>query len=292
MAGIGLALGGGGPVGIAWEVGVMAALVDADFDLDRVTTIVGTSAGSVVGAHLVNGVPLDELVERQQADARLPGVSETGDAADSEATRPDMTRVIEIFSLLGDRGAPTENLTARVGQLALDAPTPPEQSWVGNFERTLAGLDWTDADLRVTAVDCESGARTVWTAADQVALSLAVASSCAVPGMFAPVTIGGRRYTDGGVWSISNADLLADSGVDRAIFIGPIGAVGGKLSPALEREQALLAESGIHLEAIGPGPEFADRVGMNLMDPSYRGVGVELGQADGAAAAERVLART
>lgn len=273
----------------------MAALVDAGFDLDRVATIVGTSAGSVVGAHLVNGMPLDVLIERQQADARLPGVSDTGDAsesADSAATRPDMTRVIEIFSLLGDRGAPTEELTARVGQLALDAPTPPEQSWVGSFEQTLAGLDWTDADLRVTAVDCESGARRVWTAADQIALPLAVASSCAVPGMFAPVTIGGRRYTDGGVWSISNADLLADSDVDRAIFIGPIGAPEGKLSPALEREKALLADSGIHLEAIGPGPEFADRVGMNLMDPSYRGVGVELGQADGAAAAQRVLART
>jgi NTE family protein len=285
MPRVGVALGGGGPVGIAWEIGVLHGLVEAGFDLDDVTTIVGTSAGSVVGAHLANGADLGELVADQQVEAELPGL----EASDHTAPQaPDMTRVIEIFSLLRGPGPMTEERAREAAQLALNSPTPPESNWVASFERLLGDRDWGSIDLLLTSVNCSTGARTVWTSQDGVPLALVVASSCAVPGMFPPVSIGDSRFTDGGLWSTSNADLLAGHGADRAIFIGPIGA-GGRRSPALEREQAVLAAEGTELAVVLPGTAFQERIGVNLMDRRLRGVAAEIGVADGQAAASRVL---
>ncbi len=45
-----LVLGGGGITGIAWEVGLLAGLAEAGVDLSGADLVVGTSAGSVVGA--------------------------------------------------------------------------------------------------------------------------------------------------------------------------------------------------------------------------------------------------
>ena len=53
----------------------------------------------------------------------------------------------------------------------------------------------------------------VFDAASDVRLLDAVGASCAVPGIWPPVTINGRRYIDGGIRSAANADLAA--GCDR-----------------------------------------------------------------------------
>ena len=50
----------------------------------------------------------------------------------------------------------------------------------------------------------------------------AVAASCAIPGFYRPVKIGGRRYVDGGVCSASNLDLLAGRGLDLVICLNPL----------------------------------------------------------------------
>jgi NTE family protein len=116
-----------------------------------------------------------------------------------------------------------------------------------------------------------------------------VASSCTVPGLFPPVTIGGRRYIDGGVWSGSNADVVADGG-RPALFIGlarlpgPLGRLSG---PNLEREEKALADAGVTLTQITPGEGFADLTS-NLMDPSRREPAVAVGREDGRRAAAAV----
>lgn len=292
----GVVLGGGGPVGIAWEIGVLAGLADAGVVLDP-ERVVGTSAGSVVGAHLAAGTPLDELVAEQTVGHELPGAEDTppddsGTAGDSR--RPSgpapgaMERVIEIFSIIGDGREMTTEKAATIGGLALDATTIPEDRWIASFDRLLGDLDWPETDLWVTAVDCLTGERRSWRRADGVPLATAVASSCAVPGMFPPVSIDGRRYTDGGVWSPSNLDLLIGSDLDRAVFVGPISSEGDLGSPALARERDLLAADDITVELIAPGPAFAERIGVNLMDPSLRGVACEIGLDDGRAAADRL----
>src|SRR5690606_17244655 len=85
----GLVMGGGGVVGIAWEIGVVEALAQAGaLDPSAAATIVGTSAGSVVGTQLAAGVDLDALVAAQLTPAQSVG---------GGAAAPDMTAVMKIF---------------------------------------------------------------------------------------------------------------------------------------------------------------------------------------------------
>src|SRR5690349_15668315 len=60
-----LVLGGGGVTGIAWELGLLAGLAEAGIDLTSADLVVGTSAGSVVGAQVTSGADLETLFARQ-----------------------------------------------------------------------------------------------------------------------------------------------------------------------------------------------------------------------------------
>ncbi len=60
-----LVLGGGGPVGIAWEVGLAAGLAEGGVRLADANRIIGTSAGSFAGAALASGRPAEALVRAQ-----------------------------------------------------------------------------------------------------------------------------------------------------------------------------------------------------------------------------------
>jgi len=69
----------------------------------------------------------------------------------------------------------------------------------------------------VTAVDAATGEFRTFDRDSGVPLVQAVAASCAVPGVYPPVTIGGRRYVDGGMRSAANVDLAA--GVERVVVL-------------------------------------------------------------------------
>jgi NTE family protein len=60
-----LVLGGGGVTGIAWELGILKGLADAGVDLTTADLVIGTSAGSVVGAQITTGATIDELYDTQ-----------------------------------------------------------------------------------------------------------------------------------------------------------------------------------------------------------------------------------
>lgn len=68
-----LVLGGGGITGIAWESGVLAGLIESGVGLELADRIIGTSAGSFVGAVLANGYDMRtyyyELNERRDDSA-------------------------------------------------------------------------------------------------------------------------------------------------------------------------------------------------------------------------------
>lgn len=277
-----LVLGGGGVVGVAWEVGVLAGLADAGIDPASAELVVGTSAGSVVGTQLRQGRSIEALVAEQR---------ESHGDANSPAPTTDLTPLLEIFETLRSAKRRTPEVLRAVGRKAIAAETQPEADWVGRFSSIVGEGGWPDRDLWITAVDCETGQRRVWTSADDVDLASVVASSCAIPGVLPPVTLDGSRYTDGGLWSSSNLDVVLDAAVDAALFVGPLRAGDPTALRSLEREIEQVGAAGRRADAVVPGDAFTDEIGArNLMNPSLRSRGVDLGIEDGTAAARRVKA--
>jgi len=273
-----LVLGGGGITGVAWETGLLKGLRDAGADLTGADLIVGTSAGSVVGAQIATGVPLDELYGRQ-----LQAV----DTATERA--PDIGPLTEFFSAARssstqDWAKPTREVLAWIGEQARAAATGPSEE--SRLEVVMARLpihDWPERRLLVTAVDTEDGSFVVWDRTSGVALPLAVASSCAVPWIYPPVTINGRRYMDGGVRSTTNADVAA--GYEVVLIVAPMGAV---TTAALDEEVAELREAGSAVDVISPDQAALDAIGPNPLDPARRPAAAVAGLAQAESAAETI----
>lgn len=277
-----LVLGGGGTVGVAWEVGVLAALSEVGVQPSDAQLIVGSSAGSLVGTHIRQGRSIESLT----ADQRKPVDDGTGRPANT-----DLSGVMEVFKVMSEAEERTPAVFQEVGRIAMAADTPPEAQWIGRFEKMIDSADWPEDDLWLTAVDCNTGTRRAWTKADGVPLPAALASSCAIPGVFPPISLDGSRYTDGGLWSSSNLDIVLDTNIDAAIFIGPLRAAAKDAVRQLDREVESLAAHGKRAEAIVPGEAFVTEIGMaNLMNSALRDRGVDLGMEDGAAAVDRILA--
>lgn len=288
-----LVLGGGGPVGVAWESGLAVGLAQAGVAVGDADLIVGTSAGSVVGAQIALGRDLDEQVERYRAaDARR----ESEPAADAPAAPTDppaeqMQKLMGLMtSALTDDSDP-EHARMLIGKFALEAETIPEARFIETF-RHLDGEAWPRR-YACTAVDAETGAFIVWDGGNQAELPRAVASSCAVPGIFPPITIDGRRYIDGGMRSVTNADLA--EGNDRVLIVSLMGASRLGSTPdarmqryqqRMEHELMVLTDAGGIVELLAPDNEAADVLGVNLMDPSQALPAAETGIRQGREAAD------
>jgi len=199
-----LVLAGGGIAGIAWETGILRGIADVRPDvaerLRHSPVVLGTSAGSTVGAQLASDLSLDELFDWQvtEASAELsPGVD------------------VEVIGQLFLDAMQTPNTTTaqklqRIGAVALATATVDPQTRRAVIEQRLPTHDWPEHDLRITAVDIDSGELVVFDRDAGVALVDAVTASCAVPGAWPVVTIDGRRYMDGGIGSSVNLIAVAD----------------------------------------------------------------------------------
>ena len=269
-----LVLGGGGVTGIAWELGILAGLSAAGVDLTLADIVVGTSAGSVVGAQILSGVGIEDLYEGQLADA-------TGEIA----ARMGLVATAQfLMNALwpGDerRGR------ARLGRAALRARTVPESERRAVIEHRLATQVWPQRRLIITAVDAESGEARNFDRESGVALVDAVAASCAVPIVWPPITIGGRRYIDGGVRSVANADLAA--GADRVVVLAPI-TIALRRSGAIANQLASLGAS-VRSIVVSPDAEARRAIGPNSLDPAHRAGSARAGRAQAATVASAVRA--
>lgn len=284
-----LVLSGGGSVGIAWEIGVSAGLARCGVDLRTANFIVGTSAGSAVGAQLALGRDLDQLAGRYHSAGRRATQTAAGSGA------PDgqqMAKLLELVASTMTGEGPEELRRAAVGKFALEADAMPEDAFVAAF-RYLKGEPWP-ARFACPAVDALSGEFVVWDSRAAVDLDRAVASSCAVPGLFAPITIKGRRYIDGGFRSATNADLA--TGHDRVLIVSVLSAAqaAGPVDPRLRRgrqlddEVAALTATGSVVAVLAVDDAGARAMGGNLMDPSAGGVAVDEGIRQGEAEADRL----
>jgi NTE family protein len=284
-----LVLGAGGTLGDAWLRGVLNGL-EAQHDLDfrACEYLLGTSAGSIVAATLAAG---------ERADAGERAAREWARAVPDEIeAEPEPARFAAVGKAARAAATPfasvSLSLTAPAGRVARAvvlrrSPRP---------ERTLGGLGAHiealgarfDGRLRIAAVDRSSGKRVMFGAPDapRATVSEAVLASCAVPWVFAPVTIGEREYVDGAVWSPVNLDAVPAGRGSRVLALVP--TAGSSTAPlrtatslALSREASALRARGATVTTIVPDAASLQAMGPNLMDESRRDAVAAAGYAQG-----------
>jgi NTE family protein len=285
-----LVLGGGGPVGIAWESGLLAGFAEKGVDLSSADYIIGTSAGSVVGAQLALGATAASLVAPMLASS-APSAAASAELRPTMPT-PDLSVLITKLQELVSGRRPPEQARAEIGAWALTAQTMmSEEVWVANFARMIPEKKWPNRRYECTAIDTADGSLKVWNKDSGIELERAVASSCAVPGIFPPVTIQGRRYMDGGMRSPTNADLAKgyDTIVVVAVTAGPRNNdMARRFGAILDNEVKLLCDSGAKVELVIPDDKSLEAFGLNLMDSSRRADAAKAGVRQGQADAEKI----
>ena len=270
-----LILGGGGVTGIAWETGLIAGLADLGIDLAAADVIIGTSASSLVGTDIASGQELESLYQAQLAPP-----------APEPAARMGWDVIGRLLWVMSTSRNPVR-ARARIGHWALAARTMPETDRRKVIQARLPASDWPAKMLRVTAVDARTGEFVVLDSAGEAGLVDAVGASCAVPGVWPPVTIGDRRFVDGGVRSVANADLAA--GYERVVIAAPVAQGIGHMTSA-RRQAAALAASGARVVLVRPDRAAVHAIGHNVLDLSRRAAAATAGRAQAAAEAAAVRA--
>ena len=294
--GTGLVLGAGGVLGAAWMTGALAGLADrlpcaaADVDL-----IVGTSAGSVLAAALRCRAPFEEMVawQRGQATGLL---RESAALAAHDGPLPPLPRwrfgsvPLAWAALITPYRVPP--------WVAASAWLPHGRGQHAALRSLVTGLQvasggppsswWADGRTWIAAVDYDSGQRVLFgrEGAPRASLPDAVVASCSIPGWYEPAVIGGRRYVDGGVRSMTSLDVLAGTDVQDIYVLAPMASTepDHPLRPHLQMERRLrqvltavlvrqakaLAARGKRVTVLTPGPRDLAAMGINLMDPRRR----------------------
>jgi NTE family protein len=292
-----LVLGGGGVLGEAWMLGVLAGLEDAaGVDLRRCEYFLGTSAGSIVAARLAAG-ERPEHPPRTAPAPRPPSARPPG--ADGGIQRLIRGAGAWAVALGSPLAGVTLSAVAPAGALvraaALRALPEPTGSLAGLRREVDARAAAFDGRLRVVAVARASGRRVVFGApgAPRASVGEAVQASCAVPWMFEPVAIGGVEYVDGGVWSPTNLDVAPAGRGSEVLCLNPTaGLEGPHPLLALAREASWAAMSieaqslrarGARVRLLGPDRDCVAAIGADLMDRGRRPAVLAAGYAQGLA---------
>jgi NTE family protein len=313
---VGLVLGAGGVVGASWLIGALEALQDeTGWDPTQAEAIVGTSAGAVVGALTASGMSpaymaayvagreVDEIADAAaragEGHERIDEALAMARSADADGERPDGSgyRLARALPPIGPGSwrlalrtlmQPQRHSTAAMlcGWLPRGfVRTDPISELVEAF---IPG-DWPEHDSYwAVAADYSTGKRVAFGRSDAPAakVSQAVAASCAIPAFYHPVTIGGRRYVDGGICSPSNLDLLRDAELDLVVCLNPMsslaqlsgGSPGDRVGALLRafagrrlgHEARKLRESGTKVLMLQPGADDVKVMGFNMMSGSRR----------------------
>lgn len=296
---IGLVLGAGGVLGGAWLAGALAAIAEGTgWDPATADVIVGTSAGSMIGALVASGVPPWFMVAVSAGDT-FPGLLDRQGNPTDEADRSAggvLVRRKGVPDLrpsnlgLGMRALRNPR-RHRIGP-AFAAFTPRGVMSTRPLRETVQRVvphGWSSHPaLWVVATDTDTGRRTVFGRADAppAELSEAVAASCAVPGVYRPVRIGGRTYVDGGAWSASNLDCVGRLDLDLVICLNPLssrpeelaalgrGRVRGGMRRSVGRrlgwEAGRLRERGTEVVLVQPVGADLEVMGGNMMSTARR----------------------
>jgi NTE family protein len=287
---VGLVLGAGGATGGAFHAGVLAALeAGIGWDPRRADVILGTSAGSIAGAMLragfsaadgaarLSGAPLSaEGAARLRSIGLPPGPPPPAGRPGSRSWfGPSAPAVL----LAAARRPWDVRPMAVMAGLMPEGPVP--TTVISDGVTAMLGDGWPARPLWIAAVRLDDARLVVFgqAGAPDATPAEAVAASCAIPGWFAPVRIGGARYVDGGAHSLTNVNRLARAGLDLVIVSAPMGRAGrrgynGAFRQAaraqLIMEAEVLRRKGVAVVAFQPTVADQAVMGPNAMDASRR----------------------
>jgi NTE family protein len=291
-----LVLGAGGILGEAWLSSVLAGLSDVGpFDARECGQFIGTSAGSIVAAMLVAGADpraqlgrLPEPPTVPEPDAGAPSLGARALGAGASIGGPAAGSLASILLRASAGGG------SIVRRAALSR-VPVGSRSLAELGRTVAqaGARW-DGRLRIAVVELETGRRILLDGSERPAIpvSKAVEASCAIPGVFRPVEVEGRRYVDGGAWSPTNLDTARVSKGTSVLCLNPtgslrpgrsafLGAFGPVSRSVAAIEAAALRQRGAEVDVISPDPDSAAAMGANLMRSGPRERTIAAGFAQG-----------
>lgn len=274
-----LVLGAGGTLGEAWMTGMLAGVEEvAGVDFRRVESFVGTSAGSIVAAHLAAGRRPRRPGKRSDDPGRPAEPAARGLASAARLG----AKAVSSYAVAA--GAPIASLglaaAAPGGALmrkAVLSRLPKATGDLDGLRHEVARWHVTfDGRLRVCAVDRGRGRRAVFGGPGEPRATVAdaVAASCSVPWLFKPVEIGGREYVDGGVWSPTNLDAAPAGQDSQVLCLSPTaGAVGPSVWGALRAagrtaagvEAGRLRSRGARVRILGPDQAAAEAMGDDFM---------------------------
>jgi NTE family protein len=276
-----LILAGGGPVGEAWESGIIVGLKEQGVDVSNADLIIGTSAGSIVGARLASGMRFDELIAAALASSAGPPPEASDEAP---GPPPDLSFLAAKLREMASPNVSLQLIYTQIGEWALKAhPVVSEAGFVASYRRRFPNDKWPSHTYRCVAIDASDGSLKVWDHTSGVPTALAVASSCALPGVFAPVTISGHRYMDGGVRSVTNADLAR--GCQTALILAPTSGLEDPIARDFTRplaaEMRLLRTDGCEVELIAPDAAGIRAFGQSVSDEQHRRPAYDAGHTQG-----------
>jgi NTE family protein len=296
---VGLVLGAGGVLGGAWLIGALHAIAtETGWDPGSCEYLLGTSAGAMIGSLIACGVPPWLMVAHSSGET-IAGLRDARGEPASGAGRSGGAR-FRLHRSIPPLGPGSWRLAlASLARPYRYSPATFVAGWMPHgpvsteplkeMVRRVCAEPWAPhPNFWTVAVDYDAGRRVVFGRRDAPAAELpdAVAASCAIPGFFRAVSIGDRRYVDGGVRSASNLDVLEHEPVDLVVVLNPMSSLhaaaprtlGERLAFAVRQasgrrlgsEAKRLRAAGIEVLPIQPTVHDLDAMGSNLMSRSRR----------------------
>ena len=304
---VGLVLGAGGIQGGAWLTGGLDALAaETGWDPAEAEVIVGTSAGAMIGSLCASGIPPWFMVAHSAGEV-FEGVTDAEGRPAADADRAAGAN-FRLQRALPPIGPGSWGLALRsLARPRRYTPTAVVAGWLPRgfisteplkeiIRRVVPGGWAPHPRLWVMACDYATGRRVAFGREDSPPAELAdaVAASCAIPGFYHPVEIGGRRYVDGGMYSTSNLDVVRDRGLDLVICLNPTSSLhptrawnpGEWLTRAVRQgtgrrlgsEAKKLRAQGTEVVLVQPAADDLAAMGPNLMSRRNRQRTIEIAQ--------------